>query len=148
MSERNVLDELPILQFLSESARALVVRSFVATPYPFGRVIVEEGAPTDAMFVIVSGRARVLKQGERGVEIPLNMLTAGDSFGEIELLDGTPRPATVRASSEVLALRLDRSVFQALLDVNPDIRTYLELQVKHRRLQGFFRNCTPSSRTP
>lgn len=148
MSERNVLDELPILQFLSESARALVVRSFVATPYPFGRVIVEEGAPTDAMFVIVSGRARVLKQGERGVEIPLNMLTAGDSFGEIELLDGTPRPATVRASSEVLALRLDRAVFQALLDVNPDIRTYLELQVKHRRLQGFFRNFPAFSKLP
>lgn len=148
MSDRNVLDELPILQFLSESARALVVRSFVATSYPFGKVIVEEGAPTDAMYVIVSGRARVLKQGERGVEIPLNMLTTGDSFGEIELLDGTPRPATVRASSEVLALRLDRSVFQALLEVNPDIRTYLELQVKHRRLQGFFKNFPAFSRLP
>ena len=148
MSDRNVLDELPILQFLSDSARALVVRSFVATSYPFGRVIVEEGAPTDAMYVIVSGRARVLKQGDRGVEIPLNMLTTGDSFGEIELLDGTPRPATVRASSEVLALRLDRSVFQALLEVNPDIRTYLELQVKHRRLQGFFKNFPAFSKLP
>ncbi|HUR32406.1 MAG TPA: peptidase domain-containing ABC transporter [Vicinamibacterales bacterium] len=148
MSDRNVLDELPVLRFLSDSARALVVRSFVATSYPFGRVIVEEGAQTDSMFVIVSGRARVLKQGERDAEITLNMLTTGDSFGEIELLEGAPRPATVRASSEVLALRLDRSVFQALLELNPDIRTYLELQVKHRRVQGFFRNFPAFSKLP
>ena len=109
--------------------------------YPFGTVIAAEGTPTDALYVIVSGRARVVKKGsDGGDEIPLNVLRAGDSFGEAELLDGTPRPTTVRASTDVLALRLDGEEFRALVDAHPDIRTYLELQLKHATLQRFFRN--------
>ena len=76
------------------------------------------------------------------------MLRAGDSFGDVEMLNGTPNPATIRASAEVLALRLDRPVFEALLDVNPEIRTYLELQVKHRKLQVFFKNFPAFSKVP
>ena len=148
MSERGVLDELPILRFLPDDARALVVRSFVPASFGFGAVIVTEGQPTEAIYVIVSGRARVLKRGEQGDEIPLNMLRAGDSFGELDLLQKQPSPTTVRASGDVLALRLDRGVFDALLEVHPDIRTYLELQIKHRTLQGFFRDFPAFARLP
>src|SRR5688572_26266764 len=136
MAERGVLDELPILRFLPDDARALVVRSFVPASFAFGAVIVSEGDPTDAIYVIVSGRARVLKRGEGNAEIALNMLRPGDSFGELDLLARAPSPTTVRASGDVLALRLDRAVFEALLDVHPDIRTYLEPQIKHRTLQA------------
>jgi HlyB family type I secretion system ABC transporter len=148
MSERGVLNELPILRFLPDDARALVVRSFVPASFGFGAVIVAEGQPTEAIYVIVSGRARVLKRGEQGDEIPLNMLRAGDSFGELDLLQKLPSPTTVRASGDVLALRLDRGVFEALLEVHPDIRTYLELQIKHRTLQGFFRDFPAFARLP
>jgi ATP-binding cassette subfamily B protein len=124
------------------------VSHFIPASFPFGGVIASEGEPTDALFVLVSGRARVLKRADDGGEIPLNILRPGDSFGEIELLDARPRPATVRASSDVLALRLERSVFQSLVDANPDIRTYLELQLKHRELQGFFRGFPAFARLP
>src|SRR5205085_727434 len=126
-NEPGVLDDLPILRFLPEDARALVVRQFVAVSFPFGGVLVSEGEPTDALFVLVSGRARAIKRSETGDEIPLNILRAGDSFGETDLLSGAPHPATVRASSDVLALRLDRTAFRSLIDRNPDILTYLEL---------------------
>ena len=146
--DRGILEDLPILRFLPADARTLVVRSFVPASYPFGSVIVEEGAASDAIHVIVSGRARIVKRGEGGEEIPLSMLRAGDSFGDVEMLNGTPSPVTVRASAEVLALRLDRPVFEALLDVNPEIRTYLELQVKHHKLQVFFKNFPAFSKVP
>ena len=148
MSDRGVLDELPILRFLPEDARARVVRRFVPVSFVFGSVIVAEGSPTDALFVLVSGRARVVKHGATGDEIPLNVLRAGDSFGEAELLDSASRPSTVRASSDVLALRLDADEFRRLVDAHPDTRTYLELQAKHARLQTFFRNVPAFARLP
>ena len=148
LTEPGVLDDLPILRFLPDDTRALVVRQFVTASFPFGGVIVSEGEATDALFVLVSGRARVIKRAENGDEIPLNMLRAGDSFGEVELLDGARRPTTVRASSDVIALRLERSAFQHLVDRAPDIRTYLELQTKHRQLQGFFRGFPAFARLP
>ncbi len=76
------------------------------------------------------------------------MLRAGDSVGEAELLDGAVRPSTVRASTHVLALRLDADEFRTLVDAHPDIRTYLELQLKHARLQPFFRNMPAFARLP
>jgi ATP-binding cassette subfamily B protein len=148
VSDRDVLGELPILRFLPDDTRAMVARRFVPSTFAFGSVIAAEGDSTDAVFVLVSGRARVVKRGSSGDEIPLNILRAGDSFGEAEVLDGAPRPTTVRASSDVLALRLDASELRAIVETHPDIRTYLELQLKHARLQLFFRHVPAFSRLP
>ena len=142
------LADLSILKLLPEEARALVVNSFVPASFPFGSVIAREGDEADALYLLVSGRARVLKQGENGEEIPLDFLQAGDTFGEMGLLEGGRRTATVRASGEVLALRLDRSVFDALLRLHPEVRAYFELQLKHRKLQNFFRRFPAFARLP
>jgi HlyB family type I secretion system ABC transporter len=136
--ERKALEDLRFLRLLPEDARALVVASFVPASFSFGCVIVHEGSPVEALYVLVSGRARVLKRGDDGGEVPLSILRAGDSFGETELLEGRPHGVTVRASADVVALRLDRSVFQALINVHPEISTYFELQLKHKTLQKFF----------
>ncbi len=136
---RAFLHDFPLLQFVPVEARKLVVDSFVPASFAFGDPIVTEGDVADAFYVVVSGAARVLKTGPRGEEISLNILRPGDSFGEIGLLEETSRTATVRASSDVEVLRLDRAVFRALVRHNPEIRTHLELQVKHRHLHNFFR---------
>ena len=148
MTETSVLDDLPVLRFVPEATRDLVVRQFVPASFPFGGVLASEGDPTDSLYVLVSGRARVIKRSETNDEIPLNILRAGDSFGEVELIDGLPRPATVRASSDVIALRLERSTFVTLADRNPDVRTYLELQSKLQQLQAFFRGFPAFARLP
>ena len=100
--------ELPLLAPLAPEARRLVEESFVDVSFPFGAVIVREGELADAYYVIVGGRARVIKRGSEGEEIPINSLAAGDGFGEVALVESCTRTATVRASSEVRALRLDR----------------------------------------
>jgi ATP-binding cassette subfamily B protein len=124
------------------------VRRFVPVSFPFGGVLAAEGQTADGVYVLVSGRARVVKRSETGDEVPLKTLHAGDTFGEIELIDGRPCQATVRASHDVLALRLDRGAFNELLDADPNIRTYLELQLKYSTLQGFFRAFPPFARLP
>jgi ATP-binding cassette subfamily B protein len=148
VADPGVLDDLPILRFLPDETRAQIIRRFVPASFPFGGVLAAEGEPADALYVLVSGRARVVKRTDQQDEIPLNVLHAGDSFGETELLDGRLRPTTVRASSDVLALRLDRATFQELVDADPNIRTYLELQLKHATLQGFFRDFPAFARLP
>jgi ATP-binding cassette subfamily B protein len=148
VADPGILDELPILRFLPEETRAQVVRRFVPASFPFGGVLAEEGEAADALYVLVSGRARVVKRTDHDDEVPLNVLHAGDSFGETELLHGWPRPTTVRATSDVLALRLDRAAFQELVAADPHIRTYLELQLKHDTLQRFFRDFPAFGRLP
>ena len=133
------LAAIPLLRFASPEARALIEACFVAKAYPFGATIVREGDDADAFFALTSGRARVLKRGEHGEEVPLGTLAAGDSFGELALVERTSRTATVRASSSVELVRLDRAIFEALLQTNDTVREAAELATRHHRLLYFLR---------
>ena len=147
---RAILDDLPLLQFLPPDSQELVRNAFTAATYPFGAVIVREGEPGDAYYVLTAGHARVVKNAQNGAadEISLNVLRPGDTFGEIGLLDSARRAVTVRASSDIEVLRLDKSVFDALVRSKPEIRQYVELQVKHRHLHAFLTEFTPLARLP
>jgi len=134
-----VLAQLPILQFLPPDVRELVVGSFVSASYTFGQEIVREGEPADALYVLVSGRARVFKRATGGEEMSLGAVGRGETFGEGDLLDQGTLAVTVRASGDVEVLRLDQSVVRALIQKRPEIRELIELQARRRQLQGFFR---------
>jgi ATP-binding cassette subfamily B protein len=142
------LNELPLFAFLPPDVRARVIERFVPVRYAFGNVVVREGEPGDAFYVLASGRLRVVKRADTGEEIALNTLRPGDSFGEMALLEGAPRMATVRASGDVEVLRLDRAAFGDLLATLPDLKKYLELQVAHRRVHNFLRSYTAFARLP
>jgi ABC-type bacteriocin/lantibiotic exporter with double-glycine peptidase domain len=136
---RVVLDAMPVLALLPEELRTLVVESFAPVSYVFGEPIIRQGEVGDAFYVIERGRARVVVGGADGTEIPLDRFGPGDSFGETALLDDVPRTATVRASTAVDALRLDRGVFDALVRLHPEVREALALQARARRLEQVFR---------
>ncbi|HXH88518.1 MAG TPA: peptidase domain-containing ABC transporter [Gaiellaceae bacterium] len=137
--EALLVAELPAFAILPEGVRTLVAESFEPVSFPFGAVIVREGEVADAFYVLAEGSARVVKQGEHGDEVPLNVLRRGDSFGEMALLSDTVRLATVRASSPVEALRLDKSVFTALARSHPPVAEAFETLSRGRSLWNFFR---------
>ncbi len=145
---RSVLQDLPLLRMLPPDAQELVRNAFTPVSYSFGSSIVRQGEPSDGYYVLVSGRARLVKLGTGGDEISLNVLRPGEGFGEMGLLDDATLAATVRASSDVEVLRLDKSVFDALVRSRPEIRHFFELQIKHRHLQGFLREFTPFASLP
>jgi len=95
----------------------------VADEKTFARdsVILQQEAPGNALFVIVQGRVKVVLYGEDGREVILSTLHDGEFFGEMSLLDGKPRSASVVAVEPTVLLRLRRDAFQALLRKNPDI---------------------------
>jgi CRP-like cAMP-binding protein len=83
--------------------------------FPSGTVVIQQGEPGDAFHLILSGRARVLgKQRTR-------ILRTGDYFGEMALLDGAPRSATIMADGELQTMRLARKPFLRLLHKEPSI---------------------------
>jgi ATP-binding cassette subfamily B protein len=142
------LQSLPVLSGLPPDVRDLVVSSFVPSTYTFGQAIVREGDPSDALYVLISGRARLVKRGENGDEISLGALRPGETFGEGGFVDRAAHTATVRASSDVEVVRLDRSVFDALLKRRPEVRQFFELQSRLRNLQFFFRQFTVFGKLP
>jgi CRP/FNR family transcriptional regulator, cyclic AMP receptor protein len=84
--------------------------------HPKGTVIATEGDPGIGLFVIVDGEAEVTIGGRR-----MAILRRGDFFGEIALLDGGPRTATVTARSDMKLLGLTEWVFRGLLQEHPSI---------------------------
>ena len=85
--------------------------------YQPGQAIVERGDPGDAMYVVVSGAAEVDVGGR------YHRLQRGDFFGEMAVLAGKRREATVKAVEPVEALRIPADEFQAFLATNPQIAT-------------------------
>jgi CRP-like cAMP-binding protein len=77
---------------------------------PAGSMIFEEGDAGDALFLIVSGKVEVLRAGKR-----LKVLGDADYFGELAVLTGEARNASVRALTDCLLLRLERSDFHQVL---------------------------------
>jgi ATP-binding cassette subfamily B protein len=134
-----VLDELPAFRAMPDDVRRVVGEAFEPVAYDFGQVIVREGDPADAFYVVVSGSARVLKRAENGEEVPLNLLGRGESFGEMSLLTDSTRTATVRASSRVHALRLDKETFTEMTRWHPAVRAQFERLADYRTVQDFLR---------
>jgi CRP-like cAMP-binding protein len=92
-----------------------------------GEAIVREGDPGDAFYVITSGNAVVKQNGTQ-----LRQLGEGDFFGEISLIDGQPRSATITATDEVSVLTLGRTEFQRLIDEHPSVRLELLMALTER----------------
>ncbi len=136
-----------VLDLLDAEARARVVQACVPEAFSFGQVVVREGADADAFFVIVSGRARVVR-GPPGREVVLGLLGAGESFGEIALLRGGQRTATVRASGDLTVLRLARPAFEQLLQERPELATWLERLARARALFAFLKSSPALSALP
>jgi CRP-like cAMP-binding protein len=82
--------------------------------YESGATIVRQGAPADKFFIIVDGEVTVLRDSGQG-EVPVATLGRGQFFGEIAILQDTPRTATARATSPVTLLTMDRSIFRSLV---------------------------------
>jgi CRP-like cAMP-binding protein len=117
--ETTAVDQLRAVPLFSAcSARELRAIAGVVkeVKHPKGTVIAREGDPGVGLFVIVDGKADVTIGGKR-----MARLSGGDFFGEIALLDGGPRSATVTALTDMRLLGLTEWVFRGLLQEHPSI---------------------------
>ena len=125
----NMLAEIPLFAGLSRRHLGRVAKIATSRRFAPGGALVRAGEPADAFYVILDGRVRVETHG-REIE-----LKSGDFFGEMALLDGEPRSATIVALSEVYAMVILRAKFLKLLESEPKI-TLAVMATLTRRLRS------------
>ncbi len=103
--------------------------------YQGGDVIVSEGEPGESLFLIVDGEVKVFIQGQDRKPIQLNRLGPGDLFGEVSVLLGKPRTATITACGDVSALEVIRTDVQRIASRHPRVLKVLK-DFCDRRSQG------------
>src|SRR5438309_10742465 len=91
-----------------------------------GDVIISEGQPGTSMYVIASGEVKVFTSGKDNKTVYLAKLGEGDFFGEVSVLTGKPRTATITASQPTALLRLDKEKLDNALAKYPGVRKVLD----------------------
>jgi len=137
-----------VFRFLSDEHFDAIEPLLQEEHYDFGDVIVKQGDPADSFYVLTTGRARAVKIKPDGEEIPLGVLKPGDAFGEAALAEGGTRSATVRCSTAVDVLRIDRDDFLQLVSQEPDLKQSIETTGRNRALQSFLYQFSNFGRLP
>lgn len=115
------LREIDFLKVLRDEDLDIVARSARAETFGEGEPIVVQGEPGDTCYFIRSGMADVMLKGPSGEEGFIASLKAGDFFGEMSLLAGEPRSATVVAMEDTVCVVIGSEAFGAIFSDNPAI---------------------------
>ena len=121
----------PLFEILGKEEREAVVREMEVETHDEGSVVINEGDPGSSMYLIASGEVKVYTRGAGGT-VYLAKLGEGDFFGEVSVLTGKPRTATITASQRTELLRLDKAKLDGVLSKFPGIRKVLEQFYKKR----------------
>jgi len=130
------LSTVPLFRELDRTA----VRGFAALTreqrYGKGSLIVTEGDEGEALFVVRSGEVKVILIGDDGREVILDVLSVGDHFGELSLIDGRPRSAHVVATQASALLVLRRADFRRQVEQSPSVAWGLMVELSRRLRQA------------
>ncbi len=118
LSSLDLIRRVPLFSMLTESQAVSVADAVVKRRFKRGEMIVEQGKKSNALFILLNGRARVVTADTRGREVILATLQPGDHIGEMSLIDNEPHSATVRAEVQTDVLMLGRSEFARCLPEN------------------------------
>ena len=116
-----ILKRVPLFSTFSEQQLSAVLAYVQHRRYPRNALIVRAGDETDALYIILSGRVKVLIQDDEGHEVILSMMGSHDFFGEMGLLDDQPRSASVEALEPCEMLRLSKAGFVTCMKDNFDL---------------------------
>lgn len=113
-----VLRNLPLFSGLGETELEKIAGVAGRKRVERGAFVVRAGESTDSLYILLSGRAKVTNTDEEGREIILAWLGPGEFFGEMGLIDGSPRSANVVAAEVCELLLLSKDAFQRCLQEN------------------------------
>ena len=116
-----ILAKIPLLVPLSGEDREKIAQEATIQDYGAGELIVNQGAPGDSLYIILDGACEVLLEREGRASQKMATIYKGDFFGEMSLLTGEARNATVKALEDTTVIRVDKELFSTILASNPDI---------------------------
>jgi subfamily B ATP-binding cassette protein HlyB/CyaB len=139
---KDLLRATTAFSILSDGELDHLADRFELVHYSLGQTVVRAGDEAGAFFIVYSGRARVIAIDKAGQEVTVGNLARGDSFGEQGLLTTSQRHYTIRASSELAALRLAKVDFDELLDRHTKIREYFDKYISEISIRNFLKLST------
>jgi len=129
MANEEFLGRVPIFASCTPEEIAAISEVAQESGFQAGQIIVTQGTPGQAFYLILAGRVEIIRDGQS-----LGAFGPGDFFGEMSLLDSAPRSATIKALEITNCLMLSSWDFKALLERYPSIAVKL-LEVLSRRLR-------------
>lgn len=130
-----MMRSLDWLEALNEAQLKQLANRAAVSTYTTGEQLVKQGDPGDSLFIIKSGSVSVYVRSDDGRSVYANQLNAGDFFGEMSLLTGEARAASIRANEETDVIVIDKEAFSNVLTQDPTILDRFLLALE-RRQQG------------
>jgi CRP-like cAMP-binding protein len=130
-----LLESLELLSSLTDDERQALGTQLSARPFAPGDVCTRQGDPSDSLYILARGDVGIFRDpepGSGGTRQRLTKLSGPSYFGEMGLLTGQARTATIIAESDVLCYRLDKAGFEAILRARPEIIDSLSKTVAER----------------
>ena len=132
---QSILRGEPLFDCLDDTQLENVLHSARINHYGRGERVIEEGAEGDSMFIVLRGTVHVSVL-RNGVNIRLGTMRSGDCFGEMSLLTGEPRSATIRADADCEVLEISKEVMAGVMRDSPQCLTQLSEILAKRKLEG------------
>ncbi|WP_028323963.1 mechanosensitive ion channel family protein [Desulfatirhabdium butyrativorans] len=145
--QRKLLDRIeavPILAPLSREERALLAKNIRREIYATGETVVQQNEPGNSLYIVHQGRCAVYVDAYGND--PIAFLGEGEFFGEMSLLTGEPRSATVKATEDTLVLRIDKLVFSRILAQNETISVMIAEKLAERQQSLQRQNASPEQK--
>lgn len=121
-----LVERSPLFSDFSRDELLEVIRGLELRCFPPGAIVVTEGEAGDSLLILTSGSVRTFVRNQAGRNVEVRLMEEGDFFGEISLLTGKARTATVTVASRCELLELDRASLDDISRRHPRVRIVVE----------------------
>ncbi len=128
------LRDIELFRPLTDDERDEIAERLIKAPFVKGEAITQQGAQAHWLYIMTEGEADVRVTID-GVTKKVGSLKGGDYFGEMGLMTGEPRTATIVAQTDVMCYRLSKEAFEAILRRRPEIVEEISATLAHRRVE-------------
>ena len=146
--KRNAIDAVQLFDLVDEHGKHELARALTVRVVAFGDIVFAEGDVGDSMYLVVAGKARVVGRDVKSGEASLALLGPGEYFGEGALLSDDLRSSTIRASEDLVLLRLDREDFRLAATRCPALREAMLRCLSDRSVLNFLKQFTIMGAVP
>jgi len=129
------LARVELFREMNDGERRVLAERLSFAPFMKGELMTRQGAEAHWLYILTKGSAEVIVATDGGVHKTVSILHAGDFFGEMSLLTGEPRTASLKALEESECYRLDRKAFDDILHGRPEIAHYLSQLLARRKVE-------------
>ncbi len=130
---RRLLGDVELFRSLRPEELALLSAEARSVPFAEGETLFRQGEPGDTFYVVRRGKVAVLAAGADGRAVSVAELGPGAFFGEMSLLTGEPRTATIRAETDTVVLAVSKAMLEGLLQADPELAVRLAAVLEARQ---------------